>query len=240
MDAQDTFAPPYISFETFRSFVGRLNPQYLPPRIDRSMMVGMAGGTQTYLLQALRSFELVGDGNETRPALVELASGDDRFKTALGELLERCYPEQLELARRQGTSAQLIESFAASGYSGSTVRKAVTFFLNAARAADAPLSPNFRAPTARVAAPRKATRPKPKTTPDPADGGTSPQGPAADERHTVELASGGTVTVSCSTAFLGLTREDREFLFDLVDRLRDYQAAHADAAPAAGAGPDAA
>ena len=58
--AEDSaFTPPYMSFETFRNFVLKLNPHAMPPRIDRSMMVGMAGGTQTALMQLLKQFELI-------------------------------------------------------------------------------------------------------------------------------------------------------------------------------------
>lgn len=221
---EDTvFAPPYMSFETFKNFVQRLNPQAMPPRIDRTMMVGMAGGTQTALIQLLRQFDLIGDANEVRPQLIELCSSDDAFATGLQDILERHYAEQLELGRRQGTPGQLAESFADSGYTGSTLRKAVTFFLHAARAADLPLSPHFRPPKASPSPSRsrrtRATRP---VHPSP-ETHTAPPTPGA-ESHTIQLASGGTVTVSCSTSFLALTRHDRDFLFELVDKLKDYAA----------------
>lgn len=223
--AEDSaFTPPYMSFETFRNFVLKLNPHAMPPRIDRSMMVGMAGGTQTALMQLLKQFELIGESNEVRPPLIELCADDDAFAEGLRTILNRHYGEQIELGRRQGTPGQLAESFAASGYSGSTLRKAVTFFLHAAKAAELPLSPHFRPPKAGPT-PNRARRTKAPRPIDPGPTSETGQSASAAESHTIELASGGTVTVSCSTSFLALTRQDREFLFDLVDRLKDYAGA---------------
>lgn len=221
---EPAFTPPYMSFETFRNFVLKLNPHAMPPRIDRSMMVGMAGGTQTALMQLLKQFELIGESNEVKPHLIELCADDDAFAEGLRSILNRHYGEQIELGRRQGTPGQLAESFAASGYSGSTLRKAVTFFLHAAKAADLPLSPHFRPPKASPT-PNRARRTKAPRPVDPAPTPDTGQSASGAESHTIELASGGTVTVSCSTSFLALTRQDRDFLFDLVDRLKDYAGA---------------
>ncbi len=218
------FAPPYMSFKTFRNFVLRLDPQAMPPRIDRSMMVGMAGGTQTSLIQLLRQFELIGDSNEVRPQLVELCASEDSFAEGLRAILVRHYAAQVELGRRQGTLGQLTESFAQSGYSGSTMRKAVTFFLHAAKAAELPLSPHFWPPKASPSS-NRARRTKAPRPVGPATRVSAGAYAPAAESHTIQLASGGTVTVSCSTSFLALTRYDREFVFELVDRMKDYAAA---------------
>lgn len=226
------FAPPYMSFETFRNFVQRLNPEAMPPRIDRSMMLGMAGGTQTSLMQLLKQFGLIGEANEVCPPLLKMTQNDEAFAQVLREILQQYYAKQLMLARQQGTPAQLSESFGPWGYSGSTLRKAVTFFLHAAKAADLPLSPHFRPPKTTPTTSR-ARRPRPKSAELPGPDAVSSFTPGGSESHTIALSSGGTVTVSCTASFLALSREDRNFLFQLVDQLKDY-AADAQAAPAAG------
>lgn len=224
----EVFSPPYLSFETFRNFVQRLNPRALPPRIDRSMMIGMAGGTQSHLIQAMKQFRLIGDSNEVLPRLVAMTRGDEGFTDGMREILLELYGPQLELARQQATPAQLTESFVRSGYTGSTLRKAITFFLHAAKAAEVPLSPHFRPPRAAPPATRnRRTKPKP-TAPS---GFETPVSVTPAESHTIDLSSGGTITLSCTTSFLSLTREDREFLFDLVDRLKEYQAARLEGTP---------
>lgn len=219
------FAPPYMSFETFRNFVQRLNPDAMPPRIDRSMMVGMAGGTQTALMQLLRQFELIGDSNEVREPLVRMSQSEDAFVDGLREILQRFYARQLAIGRQQGTPAQLAESFDESGYTGSTLRKAITFFLHAAKAAEVALSPHFRPPKASPS-PSRARRTKVQKASELREAlGTQGPSPAA-ESHTIELVSGGTITVSCTASFLALTKEDRDFLFGLVDQLKGYAEDH--------------
>lgn len=214
------FQPPYLAFGTFRNFITGLNPQRVPARIDRSLMIGMAGGTQTYLLQALRQFGLIDMDGRVSRQLAEMAAGEDAFKAGLRSIVRTHYADQLALSEGEGTAGQLAESFAASGYQGSTVRKAVTFFLNAAAAADIPLSSHFRSPTAGRGAPtRRKPRSKPTTLPVPP--GPQP-GAGAVETKTVDLVSGGNLTLTCSTSFFQLSREDREFVFGLRDQLDDY------------------
>jgi hypothetical protein len=43
------------------------------------------------------------------------------------------------------------------------------------------------------------------------------------EAKTVELRSGGTLTLSASVKFFDMASEDRTFVFDLIDKLRDYE-----------------
>lgn len=217
-------SPPYISFETFRNFLQRLDPDLLPPRIDRSMMTGMAGGTQTYLLQTLRNFGLINDVNEVRPELIEMLGTEERLAAGLRRILDAHYGPQMTLSRQAATAAQLSESFAPSGFTGSTLRKAVTFYLHAARAADVPLSPHFRAPAPRTVSPRSRRGSRTKSKPIEAPHTTTaPHGDAA-ESHTTSLKSGGTITLACSASFLSLSRSDRDFVFTLVDALKEYDA----------------
>ena len=217
------FVPPYMAFGTFRNFLAGLNPERIPARIDRSLMVGMAGGTQTYLLQTLRLFELIdGEGRASRQ-LVALARDEASFKTEMATIVRQFYAEQLALSSQQGTAAQLAESFSSSGYQGSTLRKAITFFLHACAAAEIELSPHFRSPQpgrATNGSPRRRTRPK--AAPILSTEDTQPSSAAAEQR-TVQLRSGGTLTISCSTTFMELSREDRGFVFGLVDQLDEYQ-----------------
>lgn len=231
---RDRPAIPYLSFETFKNFVDSRAGRPLPPRVDRSLMMGMAGGTQTHLLAALSTFGLIGEHRQVTPRLVEAAHLSDAQRPAFfATLLHEVYPHQIVLADTHATADQLAESFRElTGYQGSTLRKAITFFLNMARYADVPLSPYFRAPaqatgSGRPRAPRKTAAPAPKTTATPpaAPGSIQTEGGAmaAAEARTVQLRSGGTVTVACSTSFLSLSRQDRDFVFNLVDQLMEYQ-----------------
>jgi hypothetical protein len=140
------FKPPYFSFQTFWSFIEQLAEKPLPPQIDRSLLSSKSGTDQANLLMALRSFDLIDDDQRVRPLLVQLTSQDEATRLQLlGQILLALYPAQMELARSNGTEAQLHESFASvfGIRSADTRRKAVTFYLHAAKAAGLPLSPHF-------------------------------------------------------------------------------------------------
>ncbi len=77
---------------------------------------------------------------------------------------------------------------------------------------------------------KKASPPqRPATAPRGARTSPEPSGaPAAPlSSHRVALTSGGTVVLSLSVDLFGLTGDDRDFVFDLIDRIRAY----ADRAP---------
>lgn len=237
--AVDRPAIPYLPFDTFRNFIDGLSGRPLPPRIDRSLMAGMAGGTQTLLLGALSAFGLIGDNREVRQPFAELVRAEpDQRQELMARLLRETYPEALALAERHATADQLAESFrATSGYQGSTLRKAITFFLNMAKYAQVEVSPFFRAPAQnntgrKTTARRTRAVPASETAPMPA---AAPVTTAPVESLSLELGSGGTVTMSCSVSFLSLSRADREFVFDLVDRLDAYREANPPSGPADGA-----
>lgn len=217
---------PYLSFATFKNFVDTLsNGRPLPPRIDRSLMLGMAGGTQTLLLGTLTTFGLISEDKDVSPRFLELVSmPEDQRPAMVAQMVRETYAAPLELAANHATADQLQESFRElTGYQGSTLRKSISFFLNMAKYADVPLSPYFKAPSQNRTTGTR-TRPARRTKPAPVEElPTVGPAPTVGESQTIELASGGTVTVSCSTAFLSLSREDRQFVFGLVDRLIDYR-----------------
>ena len=219
---KDQLHPALHVIRDFPQFVQRLNPQAMRPG-STVPLIGMAGGTQTTL--CVRQFDLIGDSNEVRGSLMRMSQGDETFIEGLREILRTFYAAQLEIGRQQGTPAQLAESFHASGYTGSTLRKAITFFLHAAKAAELPLSPHFRPPKASPSTSR-AKRPRPSKAQQPQVESAAQASAPAAESHTIELLSGGTITVSCTASFLALTKDDRDFLFGLVDQLKDYASQH--------------
>jgi hypothetical protein len=229
---------PYLPFDTFKNFVDALSGgRPLPPRIDRSLMSGMAGGTQTLLLGSLSTFGLIGDNREVLPPFVELVRADEEGRRrVMAGLLKDLYPEAVKLAEEHATADQLAESFRViSGYQGSTLRKAITFFLNMAKYAQVDLSPFFRAPAQNTGGRKPAARrgrPVAPVATAVAAGPTSATA-AAMESRSIELVSGGTVVISCSVSFLSLSRGDRDFVFDLVDKLDGYRQSHPDACGAA-------
>lgn len=150
--------PPYVAFPTFVSFVERLSQTALPTRIDRSVMQGMSGVTQSHLMSALRSLNLINDTGHVSDRLRTLvrAYGTEKWTEELGEVLIAAYGAVVNgLDLDNGTQKQLYDCFKANGnVDGETLDKCVRFYLKAMEAADMTLSPHFT--MRRQGAPRRS------------------------------------------------------------------------------------
>lgn len=216
------FARPYVSFKSLVRLFDRMGSEGIPARIDRSYLSGMSGGYQSQLLASLRVLGLIRDDGTVTEDLQHLASKPDERPEKLKTLLEGLYPKPIELGRVNATQAQLVEAFKEYGISGSTLRKAIAFYLEAAQFAGIPISPHFKPPKAAspnaggVTKPRRPTRkpvkPQPPASPPPSGAGT----------HSIKLESGGVVTVIVSVDLFTLSAGDRQFVFDLIDKMREY------------------
>lgn len=230
------FRPPYLSFRTFWSLIEELTEKPLPPKLDRSMLDRRSGTDQAGLIAALKGFGLIDEDQVVQPSLVELTDAEpEQRKKMLESMLREHYPRQFDISEQPGTEQMLLKSFEEEwGLTGDTRRKAVTFFLHAARHADLELSPHFpntRAGSGRRSGSRatKSTRTaKRKST---AEKNTDPEAPPArpkGDSHTVRLASGGTVSVVVDVDLFALSTDDRDFIIDLVDKLKGYPSPVAD------------
>lgn len=219
--------PPYVAFKTFSTFIDRLRP--MPGRIDRSVMQGMSGATQSQLSAALKYLGLVGPGNVPTQLLCELSSaaGKPERAAVLGAMLKTAYPflYQTGFDLRVATSAQLNERFRETRATGGTLTRCVAFFLAAAKAADLPLSPHIKPSRAATAAgarrggnvrSRRAAR---------ENGASAPAvgPPPAGSTKSVALRGGGTVSVTVSVSLFDLEGTDRAFVFGLIDSLAEYE-----------------
>jgi len=224
--ASGKFTPPYnVVWSTFNHFLESVDPATLPPKIDRSYLSRMSGNNQTYMLSALRSFELVGPDKEVTPALKELVKNPDGRPAMIADLLRRYYPEVVELGQNNGTVGQLDEVFRAKyGLSGNTIRKATAFYMHAAQYASVPLSVHW---TVRKAGSghRDETTSKRSRKPQAKPAATVRQDartPTGDSRS-LKLRSGSTITLALSAPVLSLPREDRAFLLEIIEKMEDYE-----------------
>jgi hypothetical protein len=151
-------APPYISFKTLTNLLERLQQTHLPRRIDRSYLDGMSGGYQTQVIAALRWLDLIGEKGEVTPVLAQLATSPESRPQIIAELLRARYLSVFALSDANATQGQLEEAFRDFGVSGSTLRRAVAFFLHAARYAEIPVSPHFKTPSAPPATGKPSVR----------------------------------------------------------------------------------
>ncbi|MET0306031.1 MAG: hypothetical protein ABW196_07365 [Solirubrobacterales bacterium] len=169
---QPDFQPPYLSWSTFEGILDQLKATGLPDKIDRSVLVGKSGGDQSQFLRACRVFGLMEEETEQpTERMRELVTAEDRG-SLLGQILRESYPTIVALGNG-ATQAMLEEKFREFGIEGDTVRKAIAFYLSAAKQTDIELSPRFKSTRPGAGGRRKRTNRKgnnggkPEDTPPP-------------------------------------------------------------------------
>jgi hypothetical protein len=202
-DAQATEAkPPYISYTTLTSFIdNKLADGPLPPRIDRGFLDSYAGTVQAQLLQTLRQMDLIHEDGTVKPLLQAAAKHPNERKVIFKAWAERFYAKQQELAEDTATAQMLWESFAWAKYQGSTLRKAVVFYLALVEDVGLKKSRYFKPPRQIVKSSAGADRNRKVDPPPPAD-----QRPPhlQGEQKVVVLGDAGTVTVFVDVRWLDL------------------------------------
>lgn len=219
--------PPYTAFRTITDIIERMTQEEPPARIDKSYLDNYSGGYQSIVLAALNSLGLRDPSGQVTDRLENLVKADaDKRKAIFTDMLNEYYAPVLALGMN-ATQQQLIDAFRELGVNpGDTTRKAVAFFLGAAKYSGVPVSRHWKVP--RV--PSSGTR---RRTPDPGSAGatgttgsglnpaiTLPTGSA--NTRTVQLLSGGTVTLTVSVDLFDLSGDDQKFVLGLVQELKDY------------------
>ena len=236
---REAVTPPYVSFNTFRTLIDWLRSEGVPLRYDRSFwQAKFSGSTGTQLVAALRFLGLL-EGDGPTPDLDRMANAaPDERRLILRELLKDSYDsvpfEELDRA----TPAMVKGWFRAYPVDGHTLRKAVSFFVNATKYAGVPISNAVsKMAKSRVAGPAGGgTRDKQVTERaivdvDSAGPRRTPRGERAapgrsgaqPSRITIGLESGGGVTVDVAVDLFQLSDRDREFVLRLVDLTRSYE-----------------
>lgn len=147
-------------------------------RSIRSYLVNLPGSTQAQLIAAMKWLGMV-DGSMKPTELLEglVESDDPDRKETIKALLHEKYATATALPPL-ATQQQLENVFREMGVSGSTMRKAVAFFLAAAKFADLAVSPHFKTPRMASTATPKQRKPAGTTSATgPAAGATGPTGP---------------------------------------------------------------
>jgi hypothetical protein len=230
-EVEKSTAPPYISFLTFTNFLTWLETEGVPLQFDGSFWRRKYSGSTGFQLMASLRFLGLLKGDEPQPVLEELvdAKGDERRET-LKAVIKRSYSKVNFDILSRGTPKMLEGQLHDYGLDGDTLRKAESFFINACKFVDIPLSLALRkkarnrpaksgSSSTRAKAQRKETR---------IDQLSEDQGKREGKVHDgqmskVELASGGYVTLAVNVDLFQLSNKDREFVLGLVDMMKGYQ-----------------
>lgn len=213
--------PPYIAHKTFTNFINSL-AQGMPSRIDKSVISNLAGSTQGQLIATLRYFKLIKADGTPEKLLNDLATSEgEGRKKLIHDIVKRSYDfvfsSGLNL-QQNATTAQVEELFTQEGLTGETRRKAFSFFLMLCKDAAIQLSSHIKVPKG-VAGTRRRTR---NADPAPQESVVEPLRPAGGTAKTIKLKSGGELSLSLTVNLFDLVGDERQFVFELIDKIQAY------------------
>jgi antitoxin component of MazEF toxin-antitoxin module len=214
----------YLPFKTFMSALESLE-QGLPKKLDRTIWRSQSGIVQSQIMMALRFFSLVNEYDEPTPALQRLVDGKEKRKEHVAALLRHAYRDVVEHDLTKMTPRMLEQAMDQYNVSGDTRRKAVGFFLRAAKFAEIPMHPLLMGQIRETGTGTRKKKAKSAKPNEPNGGGPSTQTfpPVVDaSRKTIQLASGGAVTLEISANPFLMSASDRTFVFELIDKLHTY------------------
>lgn len=143
--------PAYVSWSSFIKFINGLRDTHIPLQIDKSLMATASGSQQSSMLAGLRFLRLIDENGKPTAFMQQLVEASDQERPALLKLMvEASYTflfggdDQLPLDKASGQ--QVVEKFREQELTGSTVSKAIAFFLAAAKAADIKVSHHIKPP----------------------------------------------------------------------------------------------
>jgi hypothetical protein len=218
----------YVPFNTFSSAIDGME-HTLPPRLDKSMWPNYSGAIQSQLWSAFRFFDLVRDDGTPTERLVKLVKDKANRKAQLRQLLEEKYPTLIALDLSKATLGHFNDAMRLFGLGTETQKKASSFFLQAAKAAEIPLS-RFILSNTRTPGTRKKRSGKVKGNGDGAGVPLSQyQIPPPTEGipvKTVTLENGITLSLSASADTFRMTSADRKWVNALLETLETYESEH--------------
>ncbi len=222
-------APVYVPFKTFQTAVSVFSSGGLPPDLDRSVWPSLSGGVQSQMMSAFRFLGLIADdGGKVTDSLRRLveASEGSGDKVVMADIMRDRYGAIYEMSERNETFAKLQEALRSQGVRGSTLDRAVRFLFEASDYCGIPLTPIWHT-TKRSATPSGKRSKRRQGSEDngvtPEENQTPPIPKSSGNSRTLELRSGGTLTLSVSVDLLALSVEDRDFVFGVADRIAEYK-----------------
>jgi uncharacterized protein DUF5343 len=212
----------YVPFKTFLSALDALKPG-VPANINRSVWPTTSGVMVSQILGAFRFLGLINPDGQPTDLLHQLAENEADRKDIMCKLLTTRYFFAAPKALLKMDPNTLKSEMKDYGITGATLQKAITFFLQAARYADLPLSPYLMKKTRGPSARKKrnlSPRGLQEDIQQPKYVNPLTGGPA----KTIKLSNGGSLTLQATVDTFQMTSEDRGFVLKLLDLIEDYEA----------------
>jgi hypothetical protein len=233
---------PYASTKAIVDVVERHRNGQLPMPVTLQVLhrIRVTESLAPRTLQALRLLDFIDDGGRFTPEFEDLRKvPTPEYKTRLGELLRAAYADVFAIVDPSGSDYQQVHDAFRGMKPAGQMNRMTSLFLGLLEYAEwdelprpsaTPRSPTTtRPPRTNNGAPQHARQ---GGTPSTAAG--SPRSSGVDQlltrpssggdTQTIELRSGGSVTFTADVSVVTLSREDRQFVFDIIDRLQAYSA----------------
>ncbi len=152
-------AAAYLPFKTFLSAIEALE-HGIPTKIDRTIWRTQAYVVQTQIIMALRFLGLLDSEDNPTAKLHQLVENKDDRKKVLNNILVDAYRRVIDLDLTKTTTKMLDDAMEQYNVSGDTKKKAVRFFLQAAKFVGMPMHPLLQGQI-RNTGPRKKRTSKP-------------------------------------------------------------------------------
>lgn len=214
----------YVPFKTFLTALDTLESAGVPRQIDRSIWRSFSGLVQSQILGAFRFLGLI-EGEVPTPELRKLVEDKQNRPAVLRGILEENYSALVSRDLTKMTGTMLEEHIEEYNVSGATKRKAVTFFLQAAKYAKLPLSRFLLSQTRNSPAIRRKKRTGAGEGTVFGNGVLPPQStPLRGSTKTIDLQNSVKLSLTITADLFTMAAEDRKFVLTLVEQLERYQA----------------
>lgn len=239
MEDTIVLSPPYISFNKFCKNFELLNGLERYGFIDSKILEesGISVVNDRFkLIQVLRFFGFIDEKNNITDSYHVFFSSDDNIKKEYlrGEVIRR-YPEIFENDLTVISNEKIQELFKRKyDVAETTIKKAVMFFINLMRYLGIPINPALtrRIPYTRAIRKGRIEVKKPDLFVKELKNETATENSKLPKKienievrtneQTVKLQSGGEVTLKVSIDLFTLNKNDRDFVLELIDSLKEY------------------
>jgi hypothetical protein len=206
----------YVPFKTFLASIEGFE-RHMPTQIDSSVWPTYSGAIRGQLIGAFKFLNLIDDKGIPTGALKSIIDDKANRKTLLRKVIEASYKPVISAGLQHMTPKMFDDLMDAYGMTGDTQKKVTSFFLQAAKYTEIPMSPLLVKRRVGSSRKRKAS--------DDSDADVFHVEPSESQGNsrTVELRNGGKLTLILSVNMFDLSGEDRDFVFGIIDECQKYE-----------------
>jgi hypothetical protein len=209
----------YVPFKTFLAAIEGFE-RHMPAQIDSSVWPTYSGAMKSQLLGSFKFLGLIDEHGHPTNALKSLVEDKANRKATIRKILEASYKPLVNAGLQHMTPRMFDDLMSAYGMTGATHKKVLSFFIKAAKFSELPMSPLLMRKI-RTTGPRKR-----KSADSPESEyvfQTRPETLTQGSSRTIDLKSGGKLTLMLTVNVFDLNGQDREFVFGIIDKLQGYE-----------------